>query len=61
MNNYSYRLGTSEHEKSEGSSAICGPRTWTSGGSIDPWTPWLRGPCNHNNLTARVHVLSCNI
>ena len=30
--------------KSEGSSAICGPHTWKSGGQLTPWTPWLRGP-----------------
>jgi len=44
-NNYSYRLGTSEHDKSAGSSAVRGPRTWKSGGQLTPWTPWLRGPC----------------
>jgi len=46
MNNYSYRLDTSEHDKKWGSSAICGPRTahlkkW---GQLIPWTQWLRGP-----------------
>jgi len=39
MNNYRYRLGTSEHDKKWGSSAICGPRTWKSEGSIDPLDP----------------------
>ena len=28
-----------------GSTSICGPRTWKSGGQLTPWTPWLRGPC----------------
>jgi len=40
MNNYSERLGTSEHDKKW----RVKPRTWKSGRSIDPWTPWLHGP-----------------
>ena len=58
MNNYSCRLGTGEHDKSEGSSAM-----WTlylkKWGSIDPLDPVALQPLSDKQLCATTPLNLC--
>jgi len=43
MNNYSFRLGTREHDKKWGEAPYVEPAS-------DPLDPWLRGPCTEGKV-----------